>query len=388
MLKKRLSKNNQKQLKIAFCLLVLTLVISPVFAKSAFDLSTAGIGARPMGMGSAYVAIADDPSAIAMNPAGIGFQKTWGVTTMSTKLMGRVDYRMLGGVYPTQYGTIGFNYLSATTPAGFLTTTDPNSLNNPQPLTYGSTVMMLSYGRNLSEIMRSSSSMGNASFGMNLKSLSNKFDGFDGSGSGMSLDVGLLMKQKSNISIGLTVQNIGGSMTWKNGTKEEMPVITKLGGAYYFDKGLAALDVEFGPATLVHAGVEYKLVSMLAIRAGLDQAQVSATEVANNLTTGVGINVGGVSFDYAYRMDNSLANNSTSYFSISFQPPVPAEKKLLKGKEVEDKGTTIDQPAQQKDGLDGLYNPSKKASVAADKTTKTSEPAKAEPSKSILNYYQ
>ncbi len=390
MVKIRLSKNNQKQLKLAVCIFGLTLLlINPALAKSAFDLSTAGIGARPMGMGSAYVAIADDASAIAINPAGLGLQKTWGATSMSTKLMERVDYKMIGGVLPTKFGTIGFNYLSATTPAGYLTTTDPSSLTGARQITYGSTVMMLSYGRNLSEIIKSNDRMGNLSVGANLKSISNKFDGFDGSGNGMSLDLGLLFKPNANFSGGIAIQNIGGSMSWKNGANETMPMLTKVGGAYNFNKGTAALDVEFGPATLVHGGLEYRLVDMLSLRAGIDQAQISASETVNNFTTGVGIKVGGVSFDYAYRQDNGLANNSTSYFSISFQPPVPSEKKVLNKGKVEDKGITIDQQPER-EGLDGLYNPAKKASVSAEKTRKTSvEPSKTEASRgSILNYYQ
>ena len=378
---KRLSKNN-KYLIISLCLFGLLLPGKMALAKAAFDVTSAGIGARPMGMGQAYTAVVDDSNALFLNPAGLGLQKKWGVTTMTTKLLDRVDYKMLGGVYPTNFGTVGVGYLSASTPAGYLTT-DKSSLDTAQPISYGTSLILLSYGRDLSEVIRTSDSLGKLSFGLNLKMTSSRFEGTEGSGFGTAVDAGLLLKTNTPMSWGLNVQNIGGSMNWQDAAKETVPMTTKLGGAYNFDKGVAAVDVEFGngPA-LLHGGLEYRINDLLTLRGGIDQSAISKSETAVNFTGGVGIKVQGFSFDYAYRQDGGLASNSTSYFSISYQPPIlntnkpkVTEKAAPKTEATpkSEQAPKIDATPEKKDveGMDGIYNPTPQSSQG-----------------SILNYYQ
>ena len=50
--------------------------------EAGFAFLKLGIGARPMGMGSAYVALADDPTALYWNPAGLGSVEGPQVTVM------------------------------------------------------------------------------------------------------------------------------------------------------------------------------------------------------------------------------------------------------------------------------------------------------------------
>ena len=356
----RLSKNNRRMniRKIAFFLIGFVFFIKPALGKTAFDMATAGIGARPMGMGRAYVAVSDDPNVMFMNPAGIGLQKSWGITSMSSKLMDNVDYRMIGGVYATSVGTVGIGYLSSTTPAGYLTT-DIDSINGAQPITYGSTMLMLSYGRDMSEFLNNTDSLGKLSFGFNLKSVSSQFQGTDGSSNGTSVDAGLLFKANKNMSFGISVQNLSGGVAWNDGVKEDMPRTTKLGGAYNFDKGMAALDVEFGAADmpLFHGGVEYRAIDALTLRAGIDQTATAKDQTALNYTMGVGLKVSNCSFDYAYRADSSVSENSTSYFSISFQPSILDSKKMVESKSTES-GASVSNPAQ-KQYLDGVYHSDK-----------------------------
>ena len=148
--------------------LLIVVCLQAAATAEAIDLSAVGVGARPMGMGRAYTAIADDANAVFANPAGLGTQKNWGLTSMTTKLLDRVEYRMAAAVYPTQYGTIGVGYLSATTPAGYLTT-DQASLATAPTISYGSSALVLSYGRDLSEVIKNSGSLGKMSVGANFK---------------------------------------------------------------------------------------------------------------------------------------------------------------------------------------------------------------------------
>lgn len=54
-----------------------------------------GQGARPMGMGGAFIGLADDENAVYYNPAALGFLDKFGVTTLWSPQFGLVDY---GGV--------------------------------------------------------------------------------------------------------------------------------------------------------------------------------------------------------------------------------------------------------------------------------------------------
>jgi hypothetical protein len=356
---------NNLKVKIAIVLTGLLLVVSAAEAKNSLDLGGAGMSARQVGMGRAATAVSDDVNAVFSNPAGLGTQRSWGLTSMTTKLMDRVEYKLMGGVYPTEYGTFGIGYMSASTPAGYLTSTDEASLNGAQAISYGSSLLILSYGKDLSDSISNSGSIGKLAIGASIKSVSNQFSGTDGSGSGTSADLGLICRPNDNLSGGITFQNVGGSLNWKNGTKEEMPMTTRIGGALNLagGKASAAADIEFGGgASLVHSGVEYRPYEMVALRAGVDQAQISQSETVMNLTGGVGVKMSGFSFDYAYRQDNGLAQNSTSYFSISFQPVFGSARAEQAAADTVQQAATNDAgmaALQGTSGIDGVYRVSK-----------------------------
>jgi hypothetical protein len=297
-------------------------------AENGVDPTVSGVGARPLAMGRAFTAVADDINVLFANPAGLGLQKSWGITSMSTKLMERVEYKMVGGVYPTEFGTFGVGYLSILTPAGYATT-DRNSLTGAQAISYGSSVMMLSYGLDMSSVITNSSSLGKLSIGAVYKTVSNRFEGYDGSGTGSTMDVGIIANPSSRLTAGLTFQNLGGAVSWQSGTKEDIPMNTRVGLALDLGKTLLAGDIESGASgTLLHGGVEYQLLPGLALRGGLENSSLSRSDKALNLCAGVGIKYDGIALDYAYRQDGTLANNSTHYISVSFQPPAPARAEV------------------------------------------------------------
>ena len=73
--------------KPALILALVLLVVSPRVARAAtgetgFAFLKLGVGARAMGLGSAYVALADDPTALHWNPAGLAAIPGTQVTVM------------------------------------------------------------------------------------------------------------------------------------------------------------------------------------------------------------------------------------------------------------------------------------------------------------------
>src|SRR3989339_1554438 len=66
----------------------------------------AGVGARPLGMGGAFTAIADDADSPSWNPGGLGFVDKAEITTSQTRLSTDADHYYVSYVNPTEWGTL------------------------------------------------------------------------------------------------------------------------------------------------------------------------------------------------------------------------------------------------------------------------------------------
>jgi hypothetical protein len=91
----------------AFLVPLLLLVAGPRLAGAApggtgFAFLKLGVGARAMGMGSAYVALADDPTASYWNPAGLASVQGTQVTVMHNEWI--VDFRQGYAAVGTRLG--------------------------------------------------------------------------------------------------------------------------------------------------------------------------------------------------------------------------------------------------------------------------------------------
>jgi opacity protein-like surface antigen len=67
---------------------------------AGFTFMRIGVGARPVSMGSAYTAVADDANALFWNPAGLAFNPTYGGSVTAMKLLQSVSYASAGLVAP------------------------------------------------------------------------------------------------------------------------------------------------------------------------------------------------------------------------------------------------------------------------------------------------
>ena len=298
------------------------------------DPSHAVFGARPLGMGGAFVGVSDDTNAIFLNPAGLAQLDKWEITSLSTQILEKVNYMLLGGAMKMGPGTLGVGYIGVTAPAGITR----NEYGTPEgtSISHDSHLAVLSYGVNMTELMEDSSDdMGTILVGANLKYLMKSFNGIDGAtGGGVNLDLGLIFKPSNGyFTFGAAMQNVlqDGAFSWASGTKENPESKTKIGGSIkLFGKDsmyqdiksdvTLNLDVEIAQATLFHIGAEWKPIEMVTLRAGIDQASLTANEASNNLTAGVGFNLGGFRFDYAYHTDENIETNTTHYISMSYSP--------------------------------------------------------------------
>jgi len=363
-------------MKHCFILLFALLVLQPCFTgaladeySAIADPSEIGVGARPLGMGKAFVGVSDDGSAIYLNPAGMAQFRTWKLSSMSGTILQDVRYVMVGGAYPFSFGTLGLGYVNVGVPGIPITTISGSGTPEfaGDYTDYNAGVFFLSYGSELKRILPSDI-FSNVDVGANAKIFLQGFTGggasIEGaSGTGFDIDLGFQYHPSPWASFGLNFINLlpvemGGKFSWPaRGDRDEpldeaIPMVVKAGvAAKVWGEGgvhsaggqelILALDCDMRPTVrrpgVWHLGAEWWPTNILAIRAGIDQ-QPSALEsgigVENNLTGGVGIKYAGFTFDYAYHQYGDVADNTTHYFSLGYIGDDVVSKKKEKIEEV------------------------------------------------------
>ncbi|KAF0134057.1 MAG: S-layer protein [Candidatus Saganbacteria bacterium] len=321
--------------------LILCLLTSLAFGISS-DLSEIGVGARPLGLGKAYVGLASDASALFLNPAGLAVKPAFKFTSMTGKLLQDVNYISLGAANPLNVGMVGFAYINAgiyDIPLTTITrTATEDIITQTGVVDYSSSIFYLSYSRPLFPKM-----FGGVNLKLFTQSFSKTTGELDGAiGTGTDIDVGVFYKPSEAFSLGTVFQNIlpsslGGRFVWKNGSAAEgIPAVLKVGlsskilgregfRSYKNQEVLFLVDYENRMAekrpAIWHFGCEWGLSNYLQIRGGIDQkykATESGVGIDNNLTCGVGLNYKGFSFDYAYHQFGELTENATHFFSLGF----------------------------------------------------------------------
>jgi len=291
------------------------------------DPMTIGGGARPLGMGRAFVAIADDADAPFINPAGTAGISGPQLMTMFTNLMGEVYYIELSGSVPSRIGTLGFGYITTGvnqvwTPLDGGGTVLSDYYDNLLLATYSTPLArFFDYGRNIY-------------IGANAKVfLRGWMGGVNESAIGYSADFGVKFIATPNLSFGFCRQNlipvgIGGVLRWVSGAEEAIAGIYKAGIAVKPKQAggalLIAADVDLpaqsGRPFTAHLGTEWKLNKLLTIRGGADQSvdSSSSTKTCWNPTFGISLGLAGFRADYAYHAYYNDPMYATHYVSFSF----------------------------------------------------------------------
>ena len=287
------------------------------------DPMSLGVGARPLGMGRAYVAVAENGETLFINPAGLGRLDGYKFSSMYTNLMGDVNYMVLGGVVPNVYGgSLGLGLINTGVKDINLYDTTGTPMGTAS---WSQNEMFLSYGHKVENDY-----IKNLYVGGNLKffNMTGTSSADAGSGSGFDMDLSALYTPIPMASFGITAQNflpssMGAKIHRTSGLDESIPVSLKMGAKVnLFGKAdealrpsaqslIAAVDYDFTRSMYgtAHVGLEYSPMKNLALRLGSDQS---------NLTAGVGLKYNGIAFDYAFHPFNSLADDTTHFFSISY----------------------------------------------------------------------
>ena len=341
-----MSFKKQKLLYGITSVLLLILAVTPVcFAEGEVNLMPhlrLGAGARSIGLGGAFTAIAEDATATVWNPAGLGSSANLSLNFSTQRLSLDRSHNFIAisktlgsygavGIAATNFGVSDYSIYDASGDYG-------------GKADYSTNAYSLSYGV----------AIGNFNLGLTGRMLSDNFgidsvenqSGFGGvdiglMGHALHIDVGERMSgqalhvhannmdgdnyQVPTFHYGIVAKYLGASLG-----DATVPMVVNVGVAYDLYMGnvvtfSADIEQEFvnldDSAFSMRGGVEYTITNIksteFALRAGM-----RASRDVQTLYGGFGVNIAGLQVDYAIQDGLSSEINgdsSTHYVSVSYE---------------------------------------------------------------------
>ncbi|MGQ9477031.1 MAG: hypothetical protein ACUVRH_00840 [Candidatus Bipolaricaulia bacterium] len=245
-----------------------------------------GVDARALGMGGAFVAIADSYSATYWNPAGIAL----------------AGGPRIGGMYTNKFmADINFNFISGiTTIAGFSIAATYMGINIAGIPQYDEQGNQIGTVNDNEMVIGGSFAMSIAGIGFAGGTVKSYFQSLAGeSGSGFGFDAGLLVSGAiPGLSLGVAAFDIGDTkINWTTGNVDTVGSLFRLGGAYSLNGLLFTAEYDFGSdiAATIRFGGEFNL-EVVRIRAGVTLPEGGEL----GFTAGAGLNLAPLLIDFAW----------------------------------------------------------------------------------------
>ncbi len=281
-------------------------------AQDALQSMNAQAGAQAAALGGAFSALADDPSAIYWNPAGLAWIQNSEIQTTYNQWFQDTFFQDVNAVFPTDWGALGgrVSYVN------FGSFQNRDAFGNP----IGSQTPQA-----FAAALASSFRFGSWALGLSAKAESESYTGY--SVSGFGLDAGALYRQSwGSFSAGL--RNLGSASGYS------LPTEFYLGGELGFgprdSRFRLATDATFpsGPAVF-HHGLEWAYDQTLFIRVGYEWSTLSFQyQDQAGFGGGVGLKVGQLQLDYSLVSYGDLGLTNKAALTYDFgdeKPEAPAQ---------------------------------------------------------------
>jgi hypothetical protein len=328
------------KLKRIFISVIILLIYSGVFGqgsgnKYAGEFLSIGVGGRPLGMGGAFVALANDVTAGYWNPA----------------LLSKINYPQFSLMHDARFGNlVNYNYGAVGFPFGknasigvsaiIMGVDDIPDTRNALIDLNGNGVLDPGERLDMDKITKFNTSdyaffltyskrhSDNFSYGANLKIIRRNIA--EESAWGLGFDVGASYTLMNKILLGANLMDVTTTyLTWTTGKKEVITPTAKLGAGYMINlwKGVLTPAIDFdvrfenrresaqaniGPVSFdSHIGAEYTFQNLFSIRAGRNDI--------GNLTIGAGIKLPKINIDYSFvKFDGDEDLGNTHRISLVF----------------------------------------------------------------------
>lgn len=329
---------------LTICFLIILSSVVYAADKYAGEFLNYGVGARPLAMGGAYTAVADDATAAYWNPAGLALVEKPGLDFMhSYAYSGFASYNSIFGVYPWKgIGTFGGGFLRLSSPDIKITYWDDPNSEQRRPIVdrvvnWSDNGVYLSYGRQLHEKIQVG-----GNFILIMQGADTVASAF-----GQTFGVGVMAGPFGPMRFGLHGQNLYSRIQWNKemvvdgsdaDTSETIPPNVKVGTSFFYPipllagelliaadcdmkfegyesaAGFSSGDISFD----LHTGGEFLIARTVALRVGLQKRQQDKIEVGGG--AGLRIRPGEMEFgvDYAFQPDNELGNSHRISASVYF----------------------------------------------------------------------
>ncbi len=233
-----------------------------------------GVGTRALGLGGAFVGLADDGSASFWNVAGLTNVSHKEFTTMHAVLNLDRKFNYLGYVQPLpKQFVFGLGWMrfgvdmieeraGANDPRGYAAGDLIGYFDDTEDCVYGSVAWETTNGFSL---------------GMNLKYLRQQL--YTARAWSLGMDLGVWYKPNHYFSVGASVRDVGTKLKWNtaSGRQDNVPITTTVGCAFHPRSNISlALDIRKieDLRASVHFGVEGWINEFVAARGGLDDGDL------------------------------------------------------------------------------------------------------------------
>lgn len=286
---------------LVFVLFSLSLQAETSFGQAG-DYLRYGAGARALGMGGAFTAVADDASVEYWNPAALAFMDEFQFQTMYAPLNLGTKLYDLSFVAPLgpRWGGVGVSdYLLRSD--GFQRRDDLNFVSGGDG-EISQNAFSLSYGKAFQNFW---------SVGTRLRFLQQKV--LSDSGSALALDLSGYTRPWHGVSAGVTINNLNEPKITLGDDPDVFRQYTRVGLAYRAprDRFVLSMDANKTARQSIYfvSGLEFNPLPLLSLRTGWDQNQ--------EVTLGVGVNLRSLRFDYAFADQENLG--ATNKVSLTFR---------------------------------------------------------------------
>lgn len=286
-------------MRIIIFLILILFCCLPAFSASGVKFLALETGAGPVGMGGAYTAYMAEPYSAAFNPAAI-----YGINSLSGSF-GHDTYwknrRFESGYLSFKKGKIVYNIGLQFAEVSDI---EARQFNSAEPdYTFSSPNLSLKFAGAF-KINKTITA------GLSLGWIFEKIETYRGNA--YTADLGLIITPRSDLTVGLSVLNIGTKMKI-NIEEYNIPTTLRLGAVYNYRDLKPAVDfVYFDKSMYIHLGGEYKIKDMLFLRAGYrigyDTKDISA---------GAGFVRRNIRIDYAFLPYKNKLGDS-HIFSLTF----------------------------------------------------------------------